>query len=332
MLLKDDQEFYIHHGDCIPHMAEMPDHSVDFSIYSPPFPSLYAYTSEYGDIGNTDTVGDEARLHLSFFYKRIARILKPGRVMMVHVCQIPRMKRSGEVGMCDFRGLNIRIGERAGLIYEYDWLVRKNPQSQALRTRSRELQFAGLETDRAKSRGAIPDYLIKFRAPGENAVPIRDWMEEVDDDGDTTGKKVKLHDQQVSRNDWIKYAESSWVDIRETDTLNVKAAKGEEDTKHICPLQLSVIDRLVRLYSNPGELVFSPFAGIGSELYTALKLGRRAYGCELKGEYFREANKNCLSVVNNRRKTTSLFGDDDGSGDFMEFTSADSEFDPKVGV
>jgi DNA modification methylase len=187
--------------------------------------------------------------------------------------QIPRLKRSGEVGLHDYRGLNIRLGERAGLVYEYDWVVRKNPQAQAIRTRSRELQFAGLESDRAKQRGCLPDYLIKFRAPGENALAI-------DSEGD------------VSRNEWIDWAECCWSDIRETNTLNVKEARSEEDTKHICPLQLDVIDRLVRLYSNPGEVVFSPFTGIGSEGYVALQCGRRFYGCELKPEYHAQALKN----------------------------------------
>lgn len=274
MLLSDGQRYHVHLGDAIPHMAEvMPPASVDFSVFSPPFPALYAYTSEEADIGNSDDLAHEMRLHLSFFYRQLARVLKPGRVAMVHVMQIPRMKRSGGVGLCDFRGLNIRIAERAGLVYEYDWSVRKNPQSQAIRTKARELQFAGLESDRAKQRGALPDYLIKFRAPGENAVKI-------DSDGD------------VSRQQWIDWAECCWMDIRETDTLNVAEGRGEDDIKHICPLQLPVIDRLVRLYSNPDEIVFSPFTGIGSEGFGAVKLGRRFYGCELKPEYHAAALKN----------------------------------------
>lgn len=275
MLLKNGTQWHIHQGDCIPHMAEMPEASVDFSVFSPPFPSLYAYTSEPCDIGNSEELRTEAKLHLSFFYRQLARIVKPGRVIVVHVAQIPRMKRSGEVGLHDFRGLNIRIGERSGLVFEYDWAVSKNPQSQAIRTKSRELQFVGLERDRAKSRGSLPDYLIKFRAPGDNETAIDS-------------------DCQVSRNDWIDWAEAcwSWHTIRETDTLNVKEGRGEEDTKHICPLQLSVINRLIRLYSNPGEVVFSPFAGIGSEGYEAIKLGRKFYGCEIKDEYIEAARKN----------------------------------------
>lgn len=276
-MLSDGQQWHIHHGDCIEHMATMPPACMDMSVFSPPFPALYAYTGEHADIGNSEDLGSDAKLHLSFFYRQLARVMKPGRVVVVHVMQIPRMKRTGGVGLCDFRGLNIRIGERAGLVYEYDWSVRKNPQAQAIRTKSRELQFSGLETDRAKSRGTLQDYLIKFRAPGENATPIQD-------------------DSSVSRNEWIDWAEGCWTGIRETDTLNVRNAKGENDTKHICPLQLPVIDRLVRLYSNPGEIVFSPFTGIGSEGYAAVRVGRRFYGCELKDEYYREACRNLASA------------------------------------
>lgn len=283
-LLSDDQPYHIHHGDCIPHMADMPPASADCAVFSPPFPSMFSYTSMPEDIGNSEDLRSDARIHLGFFYRGLARVMKPGRVAVVHVMQIPRLKRSGEVGLHDFRGLNIRIGERSGLIYEYDWCVTKNPQAQALRTKSRELQFAGLESDRARSRGALPDYLIKFRAPGENRVPI-----------DSEG--------EVSRNDWIKWAEAAWTDIRATDTLNVAEGRGEDDTKHICPLQLGVIDRLVRLYSNPGEIVYSPFSGIGSELYTALKLGRRAYGCELKPEYHAAALRNCERALKLREGT-----------------------------
>ena len=248
----NDREFHVHHGDCIPHMLDdMPESSVDFSVFSPPFPALYAYSDAVGDIGNVDAMGDEAKVHLSFFLAGLHRVLKPGRAAIVHVMQIPRMKRSGGVGLCDFRGLNIRLGERAGLVYEYDWSVRKNPQAQAIRTRSRELQFAGLESDRAAQRGTLQDYLIKFRKPGENQVKIDSK-------------------NQVSRNDWIAWAEGCWDDIQETDTLNTAAAKSDDDTRHICPLQLEVIRRCILLYTNPGEIVFSPFTGIGSEGYVAL--------------------------------------------------------------
>lgn len=278
MPLPEDRDWIIHEGDCIPHMAEMPESSVDLAVFSPPFPALYAYTSLAEDIGNSEDLKGEAKLHLSFFYRGLSRVLKPGRVAAVHVMQIPRMKRSGGEGLFDFRGLNIRIAERAGLVFEYDWAVRKNPQAQAIRTKSRSLQFAGLESDRAASRGSLPDYILKFRAPGENAAPV-----------DAPG--------QVSRNDWIRWAECCWDDIRETDTLNVKDGRGDDDTRHICPLQLGVINRLVRLYSDPGEVVFSPFAGIGSEGFVALKLARRFYGCEIKPEYIEAARANLTRAL-----------------------------------
>jgi len=283
-------EFHIHLGDCITHMAEMETQSMDMSVFSPPFPALYAYTSEGADIGNSEDLNGEAKLHLGFFYRQLARIIKPGRVVCVHVCQIPRMKRSGGVGLFDFRGMNIRLGERSGLVYEYDWLITKNPQAQAIRTKSRELQFVGLESDRAKQRGSLADYIIKFRAPGDNERKINGRGE-------------------VTRNDWIAWAESAWIDIRETDTLNVREGRGEDDTKHICPLQLEVIDRLVRLYSDPGETVFSPFTGIGSEGYTALRRGRKFYGCELKPEYHAAAVRNCERAVSERES-------DEGAGLF----------------
>lgn len=161
------------------------------------------------------------------------------------------------------------------MVYQYDWLIHKNPQAQAIRTHSHKLLFVTLERDRAKTCGAMGDYLIKFINDGENVVPI-----------DSPGG--------ISRQEWIDWAEASWPwsQIRESDTLNTKNAKSESDTKHICPLQLPVINRLVRLYSNPGEIVFSPFAGIGSEGYESLKLGRRFFGCELKPEYHAEAGRN----------------------------------------
>lgn len=289
-MIQDGELYDVHLGDCITHMATMPEQCVDFSVFSPPFPALYAYTSEAADIGNSEDFRGDTKLHLSFFYRQLARIVKPGRVVMVHVMQIPRLKRSGEVGLFDFRGLNIKLGERAGLVFEYDWCVRKNPQAQAIRTKSRELQFSGLESDRARSRGALPDYLIKFRAPGDNAVVVNS-------------------PDQVSRENWIRWAEACWDDIRETDTLNVSEGRGEEDTKHICPLQLEVIRRLTMLYTNPGELVFSPFTGIGSEGYIAVKNGRRFYGCELKPEYHACALKNLARAEAERQtaKQSALF-------------------------
>ena len=281
-------EFHIEQADCIEHMATLPDGCFDFSVFSPPFPSLYSYTDQANDIGNSEDFRGDAKLHLSFFYRQLARLVKPGRVICVHVMQIPRLKRSGEVGLREFRGLNIRLGERSGLIYEYDWSIRKNPQAQAIRTRSRELQFNGLESDRAASRGALPDYIIKFRTPGDNLTPIRG-------------------DNDVSRKDWIRYAEHHWGDIKETDTLNVAEGRDVKDVKHICPLQLGVIRRLVMLFSLRDEIVFSPFCGIGSEGYESILHHRRFYGCEIKDTYFRAAKLNCQRAVASRSEQMGLF-------------------------
>lgn len=278
-MLQNGSPYHVEHADCIEHMAELPPASFDCSVFSPPFPSLFCYSSEACDIGNSDDVMVESKLHLSFFYKQLVRVMKPGRVVIVHVMQIPQLARSGKRGLVDFRGLNIRLAERAGFIYEFDWLVTKNPQSQAIRTKAHTLMFVTLERDRAASRGALGDYLIKLRVPGENA--------------------KALVSPEVTRNEWIDWAESSWgwSAIRETDTLNVAEGRGEDDVKHICPLQLGVIERCVRLFSDPGEIVFSPFAGIGSEGYVSLLHDRRFYGCEIKPEYHAAALKNLGRAV-----------------------------------
>ncbi len=262
---------------------------------------FYSYTSFEEDIGNSENLAGEAPLHFSFFFRAIRRIIKPGRVMMVHCAQIHRSKKNNEQGVFDFRGMLIRLAERAGFHFEYDWCVRKNPQAQALRGKKWELKFQGLETDRSVSRGAMPDYLLKFRAPGKNQVPVNSK-------------------EQVSRIDWISWAEACW-DVPETDTLNVAEGRGEDDTKHVCPLQLEVIRRLVLLYTNPGEIVFTPFAGVGSEMFVALggkspKTGRRvfdqrrAYGCELKDEYYAATLKNCERALrDNKQEQSDLFAE-----------------------
>lgn len=286
MLLNDGEQYRIEMEDCIEHMMKMPAQSIDFSCFSPPFPSLFSYTSLECDIGNSEDLHGEAKIHLSYFFRGLARVLKPGRVAVCHVMQIPGLARNGELGTFDFRGLVIRLAQRAGLIYQYDWLVRKNPQAQAIRTHSHKLLFVTLERDRTVSCGAFGDYLIKFIAPGDNETPI--------------------NSPGITREQWIEWAEPCWMDIRETDTLNVREGRGENDTKHICPLQLEVIRRLILLYSNPGEIVFTPFAGIGSEIYQALFLERRAYGCEIKSEYFNAAIKNAERAIRKRNEAKSL--------------------------
>lgn len=298
------EEYSIHHGDTIPFMHSLEPDVIDFAVFSPPFPSVYAYNDSEADIGNSEDLMHEAPIHFGFFFRALLGVLKPGRVMVLHCTQIALLKRSGLEGMHDFRGLLIRLAQRAGWIYEYDWLIRVNPQSQAIRTKSRSLQFAGLESDRAQSRGAMGMSLIKFRKPGKGGTKI-----------DSPG--------EVSHNDWIQWAECCWDDIRETDTLNVAEARDEQDTKHICPLQLGIYERLIRLYSDPGELVFDPFAGIGSCGFVALggtspSTGkaivnpRRFLGCELKDSYHRAALRNCQRAIAQRQASQKTLFDDLG--------------------
>jgi hypothetical protein len=214
--------------------------------------------------------------------------------------QIPALARNGEKDTWDFRGTVIRIARRAGFTWDIDWTIGKNPQAQAIRTHSHRLLFVTLSRDRAVSCPAFVDYIIKFRAPGENAEPI-------------------CSEGEISRQDWINWADGHWpwTDIYETDTLNTAPAKGEDDVKHICPLQLEVIRRCVLMYTNPGELVFSPFAGIGSEGYVslggispktkrAILQPRRFYGCELKKEYHEECLRNLHKAVLHQRQKASL--------------------------
>ena len=311
-LIEDGECFNLHHGDCITHMAEMPEASVDFSVFSPPFPSLFSYTEKESDLGNSEDLLGEAKLHFGFFFRQLRRVMKPGRIIVLHLMQIPGLARNGQKGTFDFRGLVIRLAKQAGFIYQYDWLVAKNPQAQAIRTHSHKLLFVSLERDRAVSCGAFGDYLIKLITPGENKVSIDSANE-------------------ITRTDWINWAEACWDDIIETDTLNVAEGRGKNDTKHICPLQLETIRRLVLLYTNPGEIVFTPFAGIGSEMFVSLGgespktkrrifQPRRAYGCELKDEYYHAAINNCERAMRDYRqnKEQNLFKQEQMQMDFED--------------
>jgi len=274
------------HGDSCEALPTLPDNSVDLSVYSPPFSSLYTYSASERDIGNCST-HEEFLDHLGFIIRELLRVTKPGRLTCCHIAQTTTTKATqGVIGLNDLRGDVISAFKQAGWIHHGEVTVDKDPQAQAIRTHSKALLFVQLRKDRSWLRPALADFVCIFRKPGDNEVPI------ASDD--------------IDNETWIKWAHQVWYDIRETDTLNVVEARENDDERHICPLQLGLIERCVRLWSNPGELVLSPFAGIGSEGYEAVRLGRRFWGCELKESYARVAVKN-LSVAETLRTQGSLF-------------------------
>lgn len=262
-------------GDSCERLAELDAEAVDLSVYSPPFASLYTYSPTPRDLGNSHG-RDEFLEHYGFVIREVLRLTKPGRLSCVHVQQLTTTKAThGVIGMTDFRGQVIAAHEAAGWIYHGEVTVDKDPQAQAIRTKAQALMFNTLHRDSAMTRPALADYVIVFRKPGENAVPIQ---------------------SDVDNETWIEWARPVWLGIRETDTLNERVAREAADERHICPLQLPLIERCVRLWSNKGETVLSPFAGIGSEGVVSVRQGRRFLGCELKASYWRTASENLVAA------------------------------------
>lgn len=272
-------------GDSCERLAEIPDDSIGLSVYSPPFASLFTYSPSDRDLGNS-TSRDEFIEHYRFIVRELLRVLKPGRLCAVHVQQIVTQKwRDGAIGLTDFRGDVIRAHVDEGFVFHGEVTVDKDPQAQAIRTKATSLMFVTLHRDSAMSRPALADYVLMFRKPGDNLEPI-----EPDCDNDT----------------WIEWARPVWYSIRESDTLNASVARENEDERHICPLQLPLIERCVRLWSNRGDEVLSPFAGIGSEGYVAIQWGRRFVGIELKPSYWATAVDN-LRRAERLASTPKLF-------------------------
>jgi len=262
-------------GDCVEELGRVAENTVDLSVYSPPFLSLYTYTASERDIGNCATP-EEFFGHLGFVIRGLLLATKPGRLTCVHVAQVPAMLgRDGYIGMKDFRGQTIAAYESNGWIYHGEVCIDKDPQAQAIRTKSKSLLFVQLRKDASWMRPALADYILVFRKPGENAIPIQ---------------------PDITNEEWIEWARPIWYGIRESDTLQVAEARDNEDERHICPLQLGTIERCIRLWSNPGDLVVSPFAGIGSEGYESVRLGRRFLGFELKPSYYRVGVRNLQSA------------------------------------
>jgi DNA modification methylase len=282
----------LQNDDCIDGVARLDSDSVDLSIYSPPFISLYTYTASERDMGNCANA-PEFFEHFGFLARELLRVTKPGRLTCCHVAQVAAMlERDGYIGLKDFRGDTIRAFQANGWIYHGEVCIDKDPQAQAIRTKSKGLLFVQMRKDSSWSRPAMADYILVFRKPGENPVPIQ---------------------PDITNNDWIQWARPIWYGIRESDTLHVAEARGEDDERHICPLQLGTIERCVRLWSNPGELILSPFAGIGSEGYEAVRLGRRFIGYELKPQYAEVAAKN-LRAAEQAKAQGDLFAASAGHG------------------
>lgn len=295
---KVTDRFAVYHGDCVDVMRGLPDDSVDYSIFSPPFASLYTYSNSARDMGNVKD-SEEFFRHFAFGIKELYRLLKPGRLLSMHCMQLPTSKeRDGFIGLRDFRGDLIRAFQEAGFIYHSEVVIWKDPVTAMQRTKALGLLHKTIRNDSSMSRQGIPDYLVTMRKPGKNAEPI-------------------AHDHETFPVQmWQRYASPVWASIHGSDsegfallgdtedprhdetginpsrTLQKDSAREDDDERHICPLQLGVIERALKLWTNPNDVVFSPFTGIGSEGYAALKAGRRFAGAELKASYFAQAVKN----------------------------------------
>lgn len=276
-------------GDSCERLKEIDDDSIDMSVYSPPFSDLYTYTDSERDLGNSKDRG-EFFTHYRFIIEQVLRVTKPGRLTCVHTSDIPAMaSRDGYIGVKDFPGDVIRAHEDAGWTFYGRAFVQKNPQAQAIRTKAKGLLFVQLRKDSSDSRPAMIDQILIFKKPGDNAVPV-----------------TPVENGELDNEQWIEWAHGIWIGIQESDTLSYHEARAQDDEKHICPLQLGTIERCVKLYSNPGETVLTPFMGIGSELYVALQLGRKGVGIELKESYFETALKN-LREAESMAHTETLF-------------------------
>jgi len=262
-------------GDSCERLHELANDSIDLSVYSPPFADLFTYTSSERDLGNCRD-WNEFFSHYRFIINEILRVTKPGRLSCVHTSDIAAMaQKDGYIGIRDFPGDVIRAHIEAGWIFFGRAFVQKNPQAQAIRTKSKGLLFVQIRKDSSDSRPALIDQILIFKKLGENAIPVK-----------------PVERGELDNETWIEWANGIWLNIHESDTLQFTRARAQDDEKHICPLQLGTIERCIKLYSNPGEMVLTPFGGIGSEAYMAIKLGRKAILIELKPEYYQMAINN----------------------------------------
>lgn len=301
------QGWQLYNGDCVDVTRGLPDNSLHYTIFSPPFESLYTFSDDPRDMSNCK---DSATFwaHFRFLIAELYRATMPGRLVSIHCMQLPTSKlRDGFIGLRDFRGEIIRSFQEAGFIYHSEVCIRKDPVSAMQRTKALGLLHKQIVKDSTLSRMAVADYIVSLRKPGDNPEPVNGAFDAyygsetapdgalITETGDRKSRNVP-GDEWYSVAVWQRYAEPVWMDIAQSDVLSHRAARAEEDERHISPLQLTVIRRCIDLWSNPGDVVFSPFAGIGSELYVALQMGRKAIGVELKPSYYRQAVVNCQSA------------------------------------
>ena len=292
-------------------IKNIPDESVGLIVHSPPFSSLYTYSNSDRDLGNSRN-DEEFYTHFEFIVKDLYRILKTGRIMAVHCMQIPAMKeRDGYIGLKDFRGDLIRLFQKCGFIYHSEVTIYKSPVTEMQRTKALGLLHKQIKKDSSKSRMGLPDYVVFMRKPGECENPITHT-----DDTFPVGEWQNVAEPiwQVYPSDewWNRKSQARdifpypiWMDINQSDTLN-RMFDDPESERHLCPLQLPVIERIIKLYSNPGDVVFTPFMGVSSEVYQAVKMGRKGVGIELKKEYYEQAKKN-MQTLDDERNQISIF-------------------------
>ena len=299
-------EYAIYNGDSCEVIKAFDDESVGYIIYSPPFDSLYTYSNSDRDMGNSDK--GEFMQHFKFLARELHRVLKPGRLMSFHCINLPTSKaRDGFIGIRDFRGELIKLFEEIGFIFHSEVCIWKDPVIAQQRTKALGLLHKQVIKDSAMSRQGIPDYLVTMRKRGENAEPISGAFTYYCGDGSRVTAKFDESKGNLNRGSievWQRYASPVWMDINPSNTLSLKGSRDDDDEKHICPLQLDVIERGIQMWSNPGDVVFTPFLGIGSEVYQAVKMGRKGIGIELKSSYFRVAKKNCELALKERAQKT----------------------------
>lgn len=272
-------DYAIYNGDCCEVTKEIPDNSIHYTLFSPPFASLYTYSNSDRDMGNSRG-DDEFYNHFVFLAKELYRIMMPGRLLSFHCMDLPMMKeRDGVIGLKDFPAIIRQVFEDCGFIYHSKVTIWKNPVTEMQRTKALGLLHKQIKKDSSMSRQGIPDYVVTMRKPGENP------------------ERITHTDENFPVDVWQRYASPVWMDIRQSDTLQRKSARAEKDERHICPLQLEVIQRCVELWTNKHDIVFDPFAGIGSVPYVALKMGRRGIGVELKQSYYEQAKENLKSAL-----------------------------------